>query len=106
MTADAQKLDAALKQISEGFVSAALRKAGANVVLLLPHVSPRICLELVGGRLEPRVVDERGAIRLGTGDAPMTIDALLSEMRSNKDFGLAFSVPVNVQPKSKRRQTL
>lgn len=106
MTIDAQKLDAALKQISEGFVTAALRKAGANVVLLLPHVSPRVSLELVGGILEPQVVDERGAIRRGSDDAPMSLDALLAEMRANKDFGLAFSIPVNVQPKSKRRQTL
>ncbi len=104
MTTDALKLHAALRQVTDGYVTAALRKAGANVILLTPHVSPRVSLELVSGRLEPRVIDDRGAIRHGSDDAPISLDALMAEMRANRDFAPAFTTaPVNTQAKHKRR---
>lgn len=71
--------------------TAALAEAKGSVELLLPHVlSHTKVKETDAGDFVVEVVDAAGETRFGTDGNPMTVKALVEEMRGNETFARAF----------------
>lgn len=58
--------------------------------LLMPHIRSRTKVIEKDGKFGLSVVDEKGEIRYDSKGEPMTISALVSEMKQNQVFGRAF----------------
>jgi len=71
----------------------AILKAGGSVELLMPHIRAAVRLEAaaVGGRPAIRILGADGAVRSDADGAPLTLEALVSEMRNSPVFARAFA---------------
>lgn len=71
--------------------TAAIAEARGAVELLLPHVLGHTKVkETDAGEFVVEVVDAAGQTRFGTDGNPMTVKALVEEMRGNETFARAF----------------
>lgn len=71
----------------------ALLKEGGSVELLMPHIRAQVALETEPGASRPmiRILGRDGEVRRDANGAPMTLEALVSEMRSSPVFSRAFA---------------
>lgn len=69
-----------------------LAKHSDSPRLLLPHVRSRMKVVEQDDEFHARIVDEHGNIRVGKGQGstPMTLAELVEEMKSDREFSLAF----------------
>ena len=68
----------------------AINKAEGNVTLLTPHVKSLVKLVEEDGVFKPMVVDATGAPRVDADGNPLSIEALVSEMRDQDVYKGAF----------------
>jgi hypothetical protein len=78
------------RQLMDSAASTALSRAGGMPALLLPHVKARLQMMESEHGPQLRVIDQDGNERLHDG-APMTLEDLVAEMRSDPLFAPAFS---------------
>ena len=61
--------------------------------LLLPHIKQKVKVVEEGGKYQVQVVDEDGSPRINANGDYLSIKELVSEMRSDPVFGMAFKAP-------------
>lgn len=73
---------------------AAIRAAGGNPKVLLPHVLPAVKVKEDGEDFIVRIVDAKGNDRIADGQGtPMTIAQLVEVFKADPEFGAAFEAP-------------
>lgn len=70
--------------------TSAINELEGNVTLLTPHVKSLVKLVEVDGKFQPQVVDASGSPRVDADGNPLTIKALVSEMRDQDVYKGAF----------------
>lgn len=78
------------RHLIDAAATAAINEANGNVILLLPHVKSRVQLIEDNGTYKPQVVDESGTPRVDGDGNPLSIKALVSEMRTQEVYAGAF----------------
>lgn len=61
--------------------------------LLLPHVKSRVKVTEEGGKYEVQVIDDDGTPRVNANGEYLSIKELVSEMRNDPVYGMAFKAP-------------
>lgn len=78
------------RHLIDAEVVAAINGENGNVELLKPHVRSLVRLVEEDGVFQPRVVDHSGTPRVDADGNPLSIKALVSEMRDQDTFKSAF----------------
>lgn len=78
------------RHLIDAEATAAINAADGNVTLLQPHVKALVRLIEEGGTFKPMVVDPTGTPRVDADGNPLSIKALVSEMRDQDAYKGAF----------------
>lgn len=78
------------KNLIDATVTAAITKADGKLPILKKIVRDQVQMVEVNGEFYPRVVDESNQVRFMNGHE-MTVEELLAELKSNKDYTAAFN---------------
>jgi hypothetical protein len=80
------------KNLIDAAAATELAKHSDSPTLLLPHVRGQMKVIEQDGEFHARIVDGQGNVRIGKGQgsSPMTLPELIDEMKSDKNFALAF----------------
>jgi len=78
------------RHLIDAQATGAINEEDGNVMLLLPHVKSLVKLVEEDGAYKPQVVDASGSPRVDADGNPLSIKALVSEMRTQDGFAGAF----------------
>lgn len=80
------------KHLRDGDAARAISEHEGNAKLLEPHIRmhTKVVRDEETGEYSTVVINAKGEIRAGTDGSPMTVSALVAEMKKDKDFASAF----------------